>query len=97
MAEDFKSYAELGIPVRDPDNEGVLWQAQGISMFDTEEGARKKARRIRSLGGYIAMIEFPAGDFQHERTGGRGHYTIWARSEDLLVKVVAVTPVETVR
>jgi hypothetical protein len=73
----------------------LLYQAAGISCFETLAQARDAARRFR-LGQFIAEIIIPAdGCFiDVERTGPLdGHHTVWASSTYLISRVVSVQPV----
>jgi hypothetical protein len=93
--DDFRSDKDLGEPPPRGDPELVrMWQ--GISVNNTETQARNKGRDLPWLGGYIAVLEIPAGGtITYRRTGrGRGHYTVWGDPNDLLRCVVRVVPVE---
>jgi hypothetical protein len=73
---DFMSKAHLGIPcpVSDPE---VRRRWSGLSLFGSEEQARRVSRRLPMLGSYIAAIEIPPGaGAQAEPTAGPGHYTL---------------------
>lgn len=74
--EDFMSKAHLGIPcpVADPDVQG-RWT--GLSLFGSEEQARRVARRLPMLGSYIVALDIPPGaGARAEPTTGPGHYTV---------------------
>jgi hypothetical protein len=98
--DDFKSYDELGRPpprdfLGDP---ARLRSWQRVSVFDTEDGARRVARASRNmrLGRYIAQLRIPVDQperFDLERTGSHGHYDVRASAADLLACVVRVVPV----
>ena len=89
--DDMKSYAELGIPLRH-DSQEARRKAKGVSMFDSLEQARRQARGKPWLGdAHIAEIVFPADRFQFEKSGGRGHYTVWGNAHDILGYVTRVT------
>ena len=73
---DFMSKAHLGIPcpVSDPD---VRQRWTGLSLFGSEEQARRVSRRLPMLGSYIAALEIPPGaGARAEPTTGPGHYTL---------------------
>jgi hypothetical protein len=74
--DDFKSKLHLGIPcpVSDPD---VQRRWSGLSVFGSEEQARRVVRRLPMLGSYIAELNIPPGaGMRAEPTPGPGHYTI---------------------
>jgi hypothetical protein len=64
-----------------------LWT--GISAWNTEAQARKKARDLEEMGFYlgdlIAELNLPAsGSIQWERTtGARGHHTVWGDPSEI--------------
>ena len=73
---DFLSKAHLGIPcpVSDPE---VQRRWGGLSMFGSEEQARRVSRRLPMLGSHVAALEIPPGaGAQAEPTTGPGHYTL---------------------
>jgi hypothetical protein len=73
---DFMSKAHLGIPcpVSDPE---VRRRWTGLSLFGSDEQARRVSRRLPMLGSYIAALEIPPGAGAHaEPTTGPGHYTL---------------------
>lgn len=85
--DDMRSYAELGIPLR-RDDPASRRRARGISLFDSLEQARRQARGKPWLGdAFIATLEMPADRFRIERTGGRGHYTLWGEPHAILSHV----------
>lgn len=91
--EDMRSYSELGIPLRRTDPES-LRLANGISLFDSLERARKQARRKPWLGNaFIAQLVIPDDRFPIEKTAGTGHYTLWGDAHDILKYVRRVTHV----
>jgi hypothetical protein len=76
-ARDCWSHKPLGIPLLDPNKER-LWE--GVSVFDSLEQARKKARRYPDKGQYIAVLAVESGDvIVYSQTGRRreGHHTLW--------------------
>lgn len=92
--DDMRSYADLGIPLR-RDDPASRRRAGGISLFDSLEQARRQARGKPWLGNaFIATLEIPADRFQIERTGGRGHYTLWGAPHAILSHVRRVEHVE---
>ena len=90
---DFLSYAALGLPA--PDDPGLRRVFDGISVFDTEERARRRARATLALGRFIAAVEIATGDpIRAERTLRRsGHHTLWGDPVALLERVASVVPV----
>ena len=91
---DFTSFAALGRhPRRADSNVDRLWD--GLSMYDTEERARQKARQLPYLGGYLARVVIAGGaPFRVERTlASPGHHTVWGDPTALLNCVTGVVPV----
>jgi hypothetical protein len=75
-AEDFMSKAQLGIPcpVADPE---VQDRWSGLSLFGSEEQARRVVKRLPMLGSFIAALDIPPGaGLRAEPTTGPGHYTL---------------------
>ena len=74
--DDFKSKLHLGIPcpVADPE---VQRRWTGLSVFGSEEQARRVVRRLPMLGSHIAALDIPLGTgMRAEPTTGPGHYTL---------------------
>ena len=92
--EDFLSNTAKGWPPRGVEiARPELWE--GLSVYDSEANARRKARQVPVIGSHIAKVELPAEtSFKYEKTGGRGHYTLWAEAQTLLDNVVEIVPVE---
>ena len=92
---DFLSYHARGIPPRhdDPFTRRV-WD--GVSVYDSEQRARRVARQYPMLGGYIAMLDVPVPSaIRSERTGSRpGHWTLWGDPDELQRLVLSVSSVE---
>ena len=92
--DDLLSDAAQGIPppVDDPVRARLH---DGISVFNTEQQARNKARDYPFLGGFIARLEIPEdAPVRIERTlRSAGHHTIWGDADVLLGYVVSVVPV----
>ena len=65
----------------------VLWD--GVSMFDSEERARRKACARPMLGAHIAELSVTADRTLHvaRTTRSRGHCTVWAEPARLLRSV----------
>jgi hypothetical protein len=69
-----------------------LWD--GISVWNTEQQARKKAQAFPNLGSYIATLSVPlGGSIRIEKTLGPGHHTIWGDPAKLNACVQTVAPV----
>ena len=91
---DFTSNQAKGVPLRrDTAQARRLWT--GISVFDTEEGAREMARRFPTLGMYIAALAIPGNaPIRVERTtAAPGHFTLWGEPDDIIGLVIDVVPV----
>ena len=74
--DDFKSKLHLGIacPVTDPE---VQRRWTGLSVFGSEEQARRVVRRLPMLGSFIAELNIPpVAGMRAEPTPGPGHYTL---------------------
>ena len=70
------SKAQLGVPcpVADPEVQG-RWT--GLSLFGSEELARRVARRLPMLGSFIVALDIPpSAGARAEPTTGPGHYTV---------------------
>ena len=90
---DFLSHQARGIVPRSNDPETLRLHA-GISVMDSEEGARALARRYPRMGRFIARLDIPDDNpFVYEKTGAAGHYTLWGLPLVLRAYVAAVTPV----
>jgi len=92
MREDLMSNTAKGISPPDDDPESIRLN-DGISVFNTEQQALKKALRYRHLGDYIIVLELPddAPGVRFERTLRTiGHHTLWGDPDELLKYVVAV-------
>lgn len=99
--EDFKSHAASGkIPPRAIQEDAELLRSwELVSVFDTEDGARRVARASRDmrLGRYIAELVI-ASEGQDaiviEKTrGSHGHHDIMAAPATLLALIVRIIPV----
>lgn len=89
MIDDFKSAKALGKPLRDP-AQARAWE-HGISVFDSLDYAKDRARSFRFLlGRWIVPIRIPlSAHIETEQTGiDRHHFTIYAAPE-LLLSLVA--------
>jgi hypothetical protein len=90
---DFLSAEKRGIP--QPADPALIRYWEGISFEDTLEGARRKARRFRRLGTYIAEVAVAAiPSVKYEQSLAPGHYTVWAEPSDLLQHIRTVHPVD---
>lgn len=95
--EDFTSNEDRGRDLTNPTPERRrLWR--GLSCYDSEARARKKATQVPLLGDFIATLEIPADiDVQTERTtSSAGHHTIWGDSDVIASCVTEVVPVSRV-
>jgi hypothetical protein len=95
--DDFLSYRALGL--RPPASLSVdqLRQWEGISVFATENQARRQARRYPHLGTSIAeLVIVPNLGLEVRRTNPRspGHHTLWGDPADIARAVARVVPVE---
>lgn len=87
--QDMLSYEALGKTTPDPDSE-MLRLAKGLSVYNTEQQARRKARGFPWKGNaYIAELRIPDDThFVIERTThSQGHYTILAEPSAILAFV----------
>lgn len=74
--DEFKSKLHLGIPCPVPDPE-VQRRWSGLSLFGSEEQARRVVRRLPMLGSFIAALDIPPGaGMRAEPTTGPGHYPL---------------------
>jgi hypothetical protein len=91
---DFQSNKERGRALPTDLDERRLWE--GLSVYATESQARRKARGMPALGGFIAAVDLPErGPIRYERTlRSSGHHTVWGDAALLLSRVVSVVPVE---
>lgn len=90
--EQFLSYDERGLtPLGATPRQLHLYR--GISVFETEEQARRRASSIAWPYEYIAEVAIPES-VRIERQGRReGHHNVYASPDDLLRWVVRVVPV----
>ncbi len=66
---------------------------KGVSMFETEDQARRIASEMARRYDYVAEVAVPEG-VRAERQGRRaGHHNVYASPDDLLRWVVRVAPV----
>jgi hypothetical protein len=70
-----------------------LWD--GVSAYQTEAQARKKARKIPVLGAFIAVVQVPEnGPITYERTlKSSGHHTLRGDAQTMLDCVESYVPV----
>lgn len=91
-ADDFLSRMMLGFPPRRTEREQPeIWA--GLSMFDSADRARARAREFPALGAFIATISVDARRVVTRQTLGPGHYTVWGAPVVLLTAVMIVAPV----
>lgn len=82
--DDMKSNQALGKEPRgdDPD---VLRCWDGISLWDSLDRARAKARRHPwNSNAFVVELAIPTAVFRLQRTFSRGHYTLWGEPHDIL-------------
>lgn len=92
--EDMLSYQALGIPLRVSAPE-TLRESRGISLYNTLQQARSQAVRLqRPEHRFIAELQIP-GDapVTIERTGRRGHQTLWGSPDGILGYITRVGPI----
>ena len=93
--DDFRSYAEIGVPPRGrlTSKQWDGWRA--VSMYTTLAAAESLARRSPERGSWIASMDLPEdGSVRWEQQGrDLAHYNVWADAEWLRSRVVAVVPV----
>ena len=92
--EDFCSRIQLGrrLPPDLPPHEAQLWK--GVSVQDSEDGARSLARRYPRTGQFIARVEIAeGGPVTYEKTRGHGHFTLWGDPAAMLACAVSVVAV----
>ena len=95
---DFVSNLAQGRPYPNQNPETIhLWD--GLSTYDRESRARRKAKGMPWLGQrFIAEIRIDEDDpcIRFERTTrSDGHYTIWGDHSAILANVIRVTPIRT--
>lgn len=92
---DFASHrVKKGTPRADlPAELRRIWD--GVSVYDTEERARRLAKRRRYLGRFIAEVQIiDGGPIRYEKTtDDPHHYTLWADPDEIWQSVVRVAPV----
>jgi hypothetical protein len=91
---DFFSRVQLGwrLPPDLSPPEARLWE--GVSVQDSEEGARAMATRYPRTGQFIAQMEISGGgSVSYEKTRGRGHFTLWGDPAVMIECVVSVVAV----
>lgn len=95
-----KTLAELALqrgrrPRKPPTAPERLAVWDGVSVHDSEEGARETALFYHMrLGAFIARLRIiDGGPITHKKTLGRGHYTPWGEPAAMLEQVESVTTV----
>jgi len=93
--DDFLSHAAKRKPCYSKDPR-VRRSWDAVSVFETEDQARRKATEFPRLGAYIAELEVPdVGPIIYERTFETpGHYDLRGEPDQLLACVVRVAPVK---
>jgi hypothetical protein len=89
---DFNSDEARGLSKPVPAELARMWD--GLSVMDSEERARRLARRF-GLGNFIAAVRVEeGGPIRYERTlHRRGHHTLWGDPAAMLERVQSVVPV----
>ena len=92
--DDMRSYQELGIPLRVNTPE-TLRESRGISLYNTLRQARNQAARLqRPEHRFIAELQIPDdAPVTIERTGRRGHHTLWGSPDGILGYITRVAPI----
>lgn len=92
--DDMRSYHELGIPLRVRTPE-TLQESRGISLYNTLQQARNQADRFqRPEHRFIAELRIPDdAPVTIERTGRRGHHTLWGSPDVILNYITRVMPI----
>jgi len=83
--EDFMSPRALGRTLGDPSPQRER-PRRGVSLYDTDERALKKARGVPLMGDYVAklVVHVGAGITAERTTNSTGHHTLWGPPEQLL-------------
>lgn len=90
--EQFASYYELGVTPPGASRR-ELHLSKGVSMFETEDQARRASLTMKKRYDFIAEVRVPE-NVRAERQGRRaGHNNIYASADDLVSWVVRVAPV----
>ena len=90
----FTSNKARGKPPRGPERDDPeLWE--GLSVYNNEEAARIQAKRIPSLGSYLARLAIPTDSpISYKQTlTNPAHYTIWGDPEELLAIIEEIIDV----
>ena len=90
---DFRSDKERGRPAPRTPELLPLWD--GLSVLDSEAGAREIGRRFPANGSFIAVLDIPDdGAIRYRRTLRRpGHFTLWGDAAAILARVQFVVTV----
>jgi hypothetical protein len=90
---DFRSDKERGRPPPRTAELAPLWD--GLSVMDTEDGAREIGSQFPANGSFVASLDIEdSGPIRYERTLRRpGHYTLWGDPARLLERVQSVVPI----
>jgi hypothetical protein len=90
---DFRSDKERGRPAPRTPELLLLWD--GLSVMDSEAGAREIARRFPANGSFIAALDISDdGAIRYMRTLRRpGHYTLWGDANAILARIQSVVTV----
>ena len=83
----------LGRPLLDPDDvKRRLWD--GISVYETEDHARRTAARFPRIGNYMARLHVQSmrGIRWERTTDSPGHYTLWGDPDQIANCVELVLP-----
>jgi hypothetical protein len=90
--EQFLSYYDRGLIPTDA-TPREIHMYKGVSVFETEEQARKLASEVRRRYDHIAEVSIPEGVLVERQGLREGHHNVYASADDLLHWVVRVVPV----
>lgn len=77
-----------------PSEPTLAYTYEGLSVYDIEAGARRTAKKWKTIGDHIAELSIrPDAGISARRTGYRGHYTLFGEATAILAMVGRVVPV----
>ena len=84
-------HKELGRRPPEPDDQEAWHLYEGVSVFDSLDGARTVTRRYPRKGQLAAVLDIAEGEcIRYDKTRGPGHYTLWGEASEMLAHVVSV-------